>query len=50
MFEATVLDSAPVFSLFRETLPAAKVRGFSAVFNSNYKRDSRNDGSGQEFC
>ena len=34
MFEATVLDSAPVFSLFRETLPAARVRGFSAAFNS----------------
>ena len=34
MFEATVQDSAPVFSLFRETLPAAKVRAFSAVFNS----------------
>jgi homoserine dehydrogenase len=34
MFEATVLDSAPVFSLFRETLPAAKVRSFSGVFNS----------------
>jgi homoserine dehydrogenase len=34
MFESTVLDSAPVFSLFRETLPAAKVRGFSGVFNS----------------
>ena len=34
LFEATVLDSAPVFSLFRETLPAAKVRGFSGVFNS----------------
>ena len=33
-FEATVLDSAPVFSLFRETLPAAKIRGFSGVFNS----------------
>lgn len=33
-FEATVLDSAPVFSLFRETLPGAKVRGFSGVFNS----------------
>jgi homoserine dehydrogenase len=33
-FEATVLDSAPVFSLFRETLPAVKVRGFSGVFNS----------------
>src|SRR6185503_9841062 len=24
LFESTVLDSAPVFSLFRETLPAAK--------------------------
>ena len=34
MFEATVLDSAPVFSLFRETLPAAKVRAFSGAFNS----------------
>src|SRR4030095_2802372 len=34
MFEATVQDSAPVFSLFRATLPAAKVRAFSAVFNS----------------
>ena len=34
MFESTVLDSAPVFSLFRETLPAVKIRGFSGVFNS----------------
>jgi len=34
MFEATVLDSAPVFSLFRETLPAVKVRGFNGAFNS----------------
>lgn len=33
-FEATVMDSAPVFSLFREALPAVKVRGFSGVFNS----------------
>jgi homoserine dehydrogenase len=33
-FESTVLDSAPVFSLFRETLPAVKVRGFSGAFNS----------------
>ena len=29
-----MLDSAPVFSLFRETLPAVRVRGFSGVFNS----------------
>jgi homoserine dehydrogenase len=34
LFEATVLDSAPVFSLFRETLPAAKLRGFHGAFNS----------------
>jgi len=34
LFESTVLDSAPVFSLFRETLPAAKLRGFSGVFSS----------------
>jgi homoserine dehydrogenase len=33
-FESSVLDSAPVFSLFRETLPGAKLRGFSGVFNS----------------
>ena len=34
LFESAVLDSAPVFSLFRETLPAAKLRAFSGVFNS----------------
>lgn len=34
LFEATVLDSAPVFSLFRETLPAVKLRGFSGIFSS----------------
>jgi len=34
LFESTVLDSAPVFSLFRETLPAVKIRGFSGAFNS----------------
>jgi homoserine dehydrogenase len=33
-FESTVLDGAPVFSLFRETLPAVKLRGFSGIFNS----------------
>src|SRR5690349_18876274 len=34
LFESTVLDSAPVFSLFRETLPVTKVRGFNGIFNS----------------
>ncbi|MEP6637049.1 MAG: homoserine dehydrogenase [Acidobacteriota bacterium] len=34
LFEATVLDSAPVFSLFRETLPAVKLRAFAGIFSS----------------
>ena len=34
LFESTVMDSAPVFSLFRETLPAVRLRSFSGVFNS----------------
>jgi homoserine dehydrogenase len=34
LFESTVLDSAPVFSLFRETLPAVRLRGFSGIFSS----------------
>jgi homoserine dehydrogenase len=34
LFESSTLDSAPVFSLFRETLPVARVRGFSGIFNS----------------
>ena len=34
MFESAVLDSAPVFSLFRETLPAIKLRSFSGLFSS----------------
>jgi homoserine dehydrogenase len=33
-FESTVADSAPIFSLFRETLPAANVRAFSGVLSS----------------
>jgi homoserine dehydrogenase len=34
LFESAVLDSAPVFSLFRETLPSVKLRGFSGLFSS----------------
>ncbi len=33
-FESTVLDGAPLFSLFRETLPAVRLRGFGGIFNS----------------
>ena len=34
LFEATVLDSAPIFSLFRECVPAVKLRALRGVFNS----------------
>jgi homoserine dehydrogenase len=34
MFEATVADCLPVFSLFRETLPGARLVAFRGVLNS----------------
>jgi homoserine dehydrogenase len=34
MFEATVADCLPVFSLFRDSLPAARVEGFAGLLNS----------------
>lgn len=34
LFEATVADCLPVFSLFRECLPAARLLGFTALLNS----------------
>lgn len=34
LFEATVADCLPVFSLFRECLPSARILGFRAVLNS----------------
>ena len=34
LFESSVLDGAPIFSLFRETLPAMELRGFSGILNS----------------
>lgn len=33
-FESAVMDGAPVFSLFREALPAARLVAFSGVLNS----------------
>jgi len=34
LFESTVMDGAPVFSVFREALPAANVRSFRGILNS----------------
>lgn len=33
-FESTVMDGAPIFSLYRETLPAAHVRSLQGILNS----------------
>ncbi len=33
-FESAVMDGAPIFSLFRETMPAAALRGFCGILNS----------------
>jgi len=33
-FESTVMDGAPIFSLFREVLPAAQLKSFQGVLNS----------------
>jgi homoserine dehydrogenase len=33
-FESAVMDGAPVFALFRETLPAAHILGFRGILNS----------------
>jgi homoserine dehydrogenase len=34
LFESTVMDGVPIFSLFPLGLPAAEIRGFSGVLNS----------------
>jgi homoserine dehydrogenase len=34
LFESTVMDGVPIFSLFSQGLPAMEVRGFSGVLNS----------------
>jgi homoserine dehydrogenase len=33
-FESTVMDGVPIFSLFRDNLPAIEVKGFKGILNS----------------
>ncbi len=48
LFEGTVMDGCPVFSLFRSCLPGCRLLGFDAVFNSttNYILDALGEGVG----
>ena len=34
LFESTVMDGAPIFSIFREPLPLAELNGFTGILNS----------------
>ncbi|PYX79234.1 MAG: homoserine dehydrogenase [Acidobacteria bacterium] len=34
LFESTVMDGVPIFSLFRDSLPTVHVRGFRGILNS----------------
>jgi homoserine dehydrogenase len=34
LFESTVMDGAPIFSMFRNSLPAVEVKGFKGILNS----------------
>jgi homoserine dehydrogenase len=48
-FESTVMDGAPIFSLYRETLPAAHLRSFRGVLNSTTNLILTRMESGQAF-
>lgn len=50
LFESSVMDGAPIFSLFRNALPAARLLGFQAILNSttNLILSLMEEGSGFE--
>jgi homoserine dehydrogenase len=50
LFEATVMDGAPIFSLFREALPAAQLRAFRGVLNSTTNLILTRMEAGQSFA
>lgn len=47
--ESTVMDGAPIFSLFRGALPAARLNGFKAVLNSTTNLILTRMENGQSF-
>jgi len=48
-FESAVMDGAPIFSLFREALPAASLRAFRGVLNSTTNLILTRMESGESF-
>ena len=49
LFESAVMDGVPIFSLFREAMPAVEVRGFRGVLNSTTNVILEGMGSGMSF-
>jgi homoserine dehydrogenase len=49
-FESTVMDGAPIFSLFRETLPAANLIGFRGILNSTTNLILSRMETGEDFA
>lgn len=48
-FESAVMDGAPIFSLFRECLPASELLGFSGILNSTTNLILTRMESGESF-
>ena len=48
-FESAVMDGAPIFSLFRETLPGAYLRAFRGILNSTTNMILTHMESGESF-
>jgi len=48
-YESTVMDGAPIFSLFRETLPGANLLGFRGILNSTTNMILTRMEKGQDF-
>jgi homoserine dehydrogenase len=49
-FESTVMDGAPIFSLFRSALPAAQLLGFRGILNSTTNLILGRMESGESFA
>jgi homoserine dehydrogenase len=48
-FESTVMDGCPIFSLFRDTLPSARLRSFRGILNSTTNLILTRMESGESF-
>ncbi len=49
LFESSVMDGIPIFSMFRRTLPAIELRGFAGILNSTTNVILREMEAGRTF-